>query len=69
MEKTQRERFSEYVTKLKEEVVLTETTTKTLEDGETIKDGEETILETTSLKTTDEILADLIQTLIEKNII
>jgi hypothetical protein len=69
MDKSQREKFTEYVHKLKDEVVLTETTVKTLEDGETIKDGEEIILETTSLKTTDEILADLIQTLIDKNII
>ena len=71
MEKTQRERFSEYVQVLKEDVLIEELETKESEAPKATEDGGEktTSLEQTTLRTTDEILADLIQTLIEKNII
>jgi hypothetical protein len=70
MEKTQRERFLDYVKELKQINEIIEAKTVQLDENglEVLKEDE--IVETTpTIQTTDDILADLIQTLIEKNII
>ena len=67
MEKTERQKFTSYSETLKADVLSIETTLEPL-DPKT-PEPETTTLTETTLKTTDDILADLIQTLIEKNII